>query len=333
MREIIDFNDNWIFDRSIVRLPHTAVEMDFNYLNEENYQREFVYEKVFTYEPKWLGKEIIAVFEAAMANARVFLNDVKIATHTDGYTPFSVRMTDHLRPGKNTLKVEIDGSENPHIPPFGGRIDYLTFAGIYREVSLHLKAPISIERLKIETPDVLAKTKRVSVKINLENPRSLDFKGWAKAELFNSEGKILVMETAEITGNIVTLEVDGLKEISLWDINSPTLYMINLEIETQYGKDTLTERFGFRSAEFTKEGFLLNGRLLKLRGLNRHQSFPYVGYALGKAAQVKDADILKFLIAQGADTKATTDFEESAYDLASENELLKKNNVGIDFLK
>ena len=107
MREIIDFNDNWIFDRSIVRLPHTAVEMDFNYLNEENYQREFVYEKVFTYKPKWSGKDIIAVFEAAMANARVFLNDVKIATHTDGYTPFSVRMTDHLRPGKNTLKVEL----------------------------------------------------------------------------------------------------------------------------------------------------------------------------------------------------------------------------------
>ena len=51
------------------------------------------------------------------------------------------------------------------------------------------------------------------------------------------------------------------------------------------------------------------------------------------AMKAKDADILKFLIAQGADTKATTDFEESAYDLASENELLKKNNVGIDFLK
>lgn len=51
------------------------------------------------------------------------------------------------------------------------------------------------------------------------------------------------------------------------------------------------------------------------------------------AMKAKDADILKFLIAQGADVKATTDFEESAYDLASENELLKKNNVGIDFLK
>ena len=51
------------------------------------------------------------------------------------------------------------------------------------------------------------------------------------------------------------------------------------------------------------------------------------------AMKAKDADILKFLIEQGADVKATTDFDESAYDLASENELLKKNNVSIDFLK
>lgn len=51
------------------------------------------------------------------------------------------------------------------------------------------------------------------------------------------------------------------------------------------------------------------------------------------AMKAKDADILKFLIEQGADVKATTDFDESVYDLASENELLKKNNVSIDFLK
>ena len=51
------------------------------------------------------------------------------------------------------------------------------------------------------------------------------------------------------------------------------------------------------------------------------------------AMKAKDDKILKFLIAQGADVKATTDFDESVYDLASENELLKKNNVSIDFLK
>ena len=50
------------------------------------------------------------------------------------------------------------------------------------------------------------------------------------------------------------------------------------------------------------------------------------------AMKAKDAEILKFLIEQGADVKATTDFDESVYDLASENELLKKNKIDINFL-
>ena len=54
----------------------------------------------------------------------------------------------------------------------------------------------------------------------------------------------------------------------------------------------IQHRFGFRSAVFTPEGFQLNGRSVKIRGLNRHQSFPYQGYALGRAAQERDAEIL-----------------------------------------
>ena len=62
----------------------------------------------------------------------------------------------------------------------------------------------------------------------------------------------------------------------------------------KYGIENLAERFGFRLAEFTKDGFFLNGNPLKIRGLNRHQSFPYIGYALGQSAQYKDAEILKY---------------------------------------
>ena len=72
------------------------------------------------------------------------------------------------------------------------------------------------------------------------------------------------------------------------------LYALDIRVETPYGIDNLSERFGFRSAEFTKNGFILNGNPIKIRGLNRHQSFPYVGYALGKSAQYKDAEILKY---------------------------------------
>jgi beta-galactosidase len=86
------------------------------------------------------------------------------------------------------------------------------------------------------------------------------------------------------------IEMHDLDGIALWDLATPNLYTLELT----FGDDTLATRFGFRDARFTPEGFRLNGRPLKLRGLNRHQSFPYVGYALGRAAQERDAEILKY---------------------------------------
>ncbi|MGO7815298.1 hypothetical protein ACC674_37430, partial [Rhizobium ruizarguesonis] len=76
-----------------------------------------------------------------------------------------------------------------------------------------------------------------------------------------------------------TRSFGGLTGIALWDITDPTLYVVTVELRTEHGSDRISTRFGFRTAEFTPEGFLLNGKPLNLRGLNRHQAFPYVGYA------------------------------------------------------
>ena len=155
MRKLLNFNKNWIFENSEVCLPHNAIELPFNYFDEKTYQREFIYEKIIIPNSTWDNKEVSVVFEAAMANTQVFLNNKKIISHTDGYSPFTARLTDELQKGENILKVKIDGSENPSIPPFGGRIDYLTYAGIYRDVNLRITSPIFTQNIKIETPNIL----------------------------------------------------------------------------------------------------------------------------------------------------------------------------------
>lgn len=109
----------------------------------------------------------------------------------------------------------------------------------------------------------------------------------------------------------------------LWDVDSPFLYLLEAHISAEArtteesrisgeahiseethisgeacisGEDAIDRyavRFGFREAHFRNDGFYLNGRRLKLRGLNRHQSFPYAGYAMPASAQYRDAEILK----------------------------------------
>ncbi len=289
MRSIIEFNDGWMLDGVPVRLPHNAVDLPLSYFDENTYQREFTYEKTFTAD--FAGFEAVLRFDGAMANARVFLNGKQIAAHADGYTPFTARLTGIS--GENTLRVVIDGAENPAIPPFGGAIDYLTYAGIYRDVFLCLTAPVSIGQTKVETPDVLADTKTVKVAVTLNNPQNLALSGQLTAVLRDGKGVEIAHTSAVVTGAQVSLVFAGLKNIALWDIHAPHLYSVDLTLVTPHGTDETQTTFGFRAAEFTADGFLLNGKPLKIRGLNRHQSFPYSGYGLGRAAQERDAEILK----------------------------------------
>ena len=293
MRILLDFNDDWLFEgRDHVGLPHNALELPFSYFDEKTYQKVFTYEKSFAADPGWAGKEVSLRFDGAMANAAVRLNGQLITRHADGYTPFTARLSGILKPGVNHISVTIDGAENPAIPPFGHVIDYLTYAGLYREVWLDIAAPVFISNVKIETPDVLDAEKRLSAQVWLANPQGKPLSGKLVARLKQGDTVIASTETA-VTGTEAQVVMTGLTGIRLWQPTDPTLYTLDLTLETPDGIDTVSERFGFRQVRFTPQGFKLNGQALKLRGLNRHQSFPYIGYALGKAAQERDAEILK----------------------------------------
>jgi beta-galactosidase len=293
MRETIDFNDDWLFEGQIlVRLPHTAVELPYSYFDETAYQREFRYEKRFTAAADWAGKEVWLRFDGAMADARISLDGAEIASHRDGYTPFKARLSG-LAPGEHCISVVLDGSENPQIPPFGNVIDYLTYSGLYREVWLEIAPGLHLANVKIETPDVLAPVKTVTARIYLDNPQNLGLSGKVTAEILDADGVILGQTSAPVTSDEVLVTIGALTSITLWSPETPALYTLRLTLHTPAGTDSLTPRFGFRAIAFTDKGFFLNGVPLKLRGLNRHQSYPHVGYALGRAAQIRDADILK----------------------------------------
>ena len=289
MRDVQSFNDGWLFEGDTpVRLPHTAVELPHSYFDEKAYQRAFTYEKTFDADPAWAGKEVIVQFDGAMADSKVYLNGELIVAHPDGYTPFSAHLTGKLNDGANTLTVTIDGSENPAIPPFGYAIDYLTYAGIYRDVWLKVLPAVSIGLHKIETPDVLADSKTVTVRAAIDGPVS---GGTLTATLIDSTGTEIASAEAPAAA-IVDLTIDGLTGIDLWSVENPALYQLRLDLSGDTA-DSVTTTFGFRSAEWKPEGFFLNGERVQIRGLNRHQSFPYSGYAMGKSAQEADARMLK----------------------------------------
>ncbi len=306
MRSVTTFNDGWTFREGFdaahagtalkgetVSLPHNAVDLPLTYFDETIYQRPFTYQKRIAHDPAFDGREVSIVFDGAMADAVVYLNGEEIVAHKDGYTPFEARLTGRLKPGENLVTVKIDGSENPEIPPFGGQIDYLTYAGVYRDAWLKVTAPIAIGNLKVETVDPLATEKTITVRADLHNPADLPLSGAVTVALVDAEGRMVAEGTAAVSGESVTITFEGLTGLKLWDLDTPVLYEARASLETPAGRDQLSTRFGIRSARFTPEGFELNGRPVKIRGLNRHQSWPHAGYAMGRAAQERDAEILK----------------------------------------
>ncbi len=91
------------------------------------------------------------------------------------------------------------------------------------------------------------------------------------------------------------VHLDNLGDIELWDLAHPNLYSVHVRLlrGAQLRGSRHAARIGFREAQFTDHGFELNGKVIKLRGLDRHQTFPFVGQAMPGRVQRRDAHILR----------------------------------------
>ncbi len=281
-----------------VNIPHTTKEVPFNNFDEKIYQMESSYRKSFFVDKLEENQQVYINFDGVMTYAKVYINGKFVGEHKGGYTPFRFNITySIIDNSENILFVYVDSTKRKDIPPFGSVIDYLTYGGIYREVQLEYTSNIHVETALIKPSDVSEDKAQLNVDLYMVNiPKQtvdIDF----KFNLFFRNKLVHSFSKASGLGNeeneMVTLS-EAVNNILLWDVDEPNLY--NLQIVTSAGGKTVddkTYRFGFRDIKLTEHGFYLNGRKLKIQGLNRHQSYPYAGYAMPRSAQYKDAEILK----------------------------------------
>lgn len=259
-------------------LPHNAVDLPYHYFDETQTHQVFSYYKTLEIDDTQLDKVIRLRFEGVAHQASVYLNGELIKTHSGGYTPFEVDIESFIKPSApNHLVVVVDGREHPDVPPFGGVVDYLGYVGIYREVSLTYLDPIHIQDVFVQTTK-----SSCSAEIVTSKPTEITYTILNPKQAVVAQGHL---------GMNVHHHLDmTLESVMLWDLEHPNLY--SLVIETAH--DRLSTRFGFRTIEFKPDGFYLNQEKIALIGLNRHQSYPYVGYAMPKRMQEMDADLLKY---------------------------------------
>ncbi len=280
---------------SLVNIPHTMKEVPLAYFNEKVCQFVGTYFKEFEIDESQLQACLFLEFMGIMNKSSIYLNHQLIKENEGGYTPFSIRIDEFVKPGNNLLKIIVDGNEIADVPPFGGLVDYLPFSGIYREVNLICKPKNHIEDLRIFAEDInvnIQSEMLLNLIIKLNDNQE---KYQVKAEIYDEHK--LIMEHVfqdEIEGNEIFYA--KVSDITRWSVTTPKLYQIKVMIiKNSEIIDCITQNFGFRTVLFTDNGFLLNNEKVKLMGLNRHQSYPYVGYAAPKSLQELDAEILKNL--------------------------------------
>ena len=264
-----------------VRLPHTVRELPLHHINEKSYQLISGYRKRFTLPESAEGKRCFLQFDAAGHIATVFVNGKELMTHMCGYTAFRVEFTDTaVFGGENLVTVRLDSTENPDIPPFGYVIDYLTYGGLYRPAYLDIREQDMIDDVFVHTPD----TDTAVVKVRLDQKKGNDKE--VLIMISDSEGNLIAKKSG-YAGTDIEVKCPGVRA---WCPEDPALYTLQAELPNG---DSKTVSFGFRTAEFRSDGFFLNGNKIFLRGLNRHQSWPYVGYAAPGSMQAEDARIAR----------------------------------------
>ena len=297
---LLDEDNRSFLDFTRVRIPHTVRELPFNYCSETDYQMVSGYVCELEIKKEWSGKILQLIFEGAAHQADVYCNGRHICTHKCGYTAFVADITGSARFGeKNRIVVKLDSRESLNIPPFGKVIDYMTYGGIYRPAYLEILEPSHFAD--------------VFVRASMDGELLLSLEGvlgqncTISGSILDHQKKAVAWIEEQPFCKSISMK---LEHVNLWCPGHPYLYTLCLSL-LKNGEvvDERTVRFGFRTIEFIEKGLFINKKRYKLRGLNRHQSWPYMGYAVPERAQRLDADILKWEL--GCNAVRTSHYPQS----------------------
>lgn len=314
MSERIYINNDWKFSETFtedmikktydesemisVRLPHTCKETPYHYFDESKYQMLSGYRRILRAPDEWESQVVLLTFEGIAHAAEVYVNGKKAGEHHCGYTAFTINISEYLRFDEdNILTVKVDSHETLNQPPFGKVIDYMTYGGIYRDAYLEVKNPDYIQDIyvvpEIDNGNIIIyyeiKGSCEELLISLKHQKQ-DVYPYGRNFSVNKLVNDNIAEDGVISGKL-SYPVEA---VDLWQVDNPILYDVKV-LMYKDGKpvDEKIVRTGFRRAQFREDGFYLNGKKVKIRGLNHHQSYPYVGYAMPKSMQEMDAGILK----------------------------------------
>ncbi len=232
-------------------------------------------------------KQVLITFDGAMSNAEVFVNGKKVGTRPYGYSYFYFDISNVILKGKeNVIAVRLENL------PFSSR--WYPGAGLYRKVRVVVKNQVNFKHWGhfITTPFISENLAKVNIRSQVQGDSVR-----ITTSIKDADGKVIAENKAsqrfadQIEQNI------GVSNPKLWSPEKPYLYTAEIKLyQGDVLKDTNVIRFGIREIKYTaSNGFELNGKVTKFKGVCLHHDMGPIGTAVNKAALKRQLTILKDL--------------------------------------
>lgn len=265
------------------------------------------YRTSFELPQAWAGRRVFLHFEGVNSAFYLWVNGAEVGYSEDSMTAAEFDLTPHLRPGRNRVAVQVfrwsDGS-------YLEDQDTWRLSGIYRDVYLFSTPPVHIADFAVRTElDAEYDDATLLVRPRLRVFDGAKAEGWTvEAQLYDAEArpvlaaplvtdaKAVLQESTPQRDNVafglLQAKVSSPKK---WSAEMPDLYTLVLSLKDAKGAlvETESARVGFREVEIRDGRFLLNGRPIRLYGVDRHEHDPDHGQAVPYERMLQDVELLK----------------------------------------
>lgn len=281
---------------------YTNIEYPFNTKNPnppdipDGYNPVGSYKRTFEVSEDWIGKEIFIHLGAVKSAFYIWINGKKVGYSQGSKLPAEFNLTHFVKPGKNIIALEVyrwsDGS-------YLECQDFWRISGIERDVYLYVRPKVYLQdyfvksglnnnytdgtfNLNLDLKSVFTKTQKGSISIEITKNNT---------SVYSSEKNYTINPKSENTINFST----SIPNVLTWSAEIPNLYTLNIIIKDKKSnvKEVISRKIGFRTSEVKNGQFLLNGKPILFKGVNRHETHEENGHVISKADMLADIKIFK----------------------------------------
>jgi beta-galactosidase len=289
------------------------------------------YRRNFNVPEEWAGRDVFLQFGAVSSAFYLWINGEYVGYSEGSKTPSEFKVTEFLRPGANTLAVEVyRWSTGSYLEDQ----DFWSLSGIQRDVSLYTRSKLRMRDFFVHA-GLVNEYRDGSLRVEVDLYNATDERAEVAFRVLVLDDNETVfsagLEQAVEPGNN-SLEVAGLlQSVRAWSAEIPNLYTLVLELQSASGEvlEAVSREIGFRNVEIVNGRFLVNGKLIKLKGTNLHEHHHETGHVIDEETMLEDIRLMKAANLNAVRTSHYP-FPERFYELTDRHGLYVVDEANIE---